>query len=57
MNKIVNRFLLTEDKFMLKLNLKQPGFTYRACDPFTKPRKVNKMFKEIGDLNHIYKNE
>ena len=28
MNKIVNKFLLTGDKFMLELHLRQPGFTY-----------------------------
>ena len=27
MNKIINKFLLTGDKFMLELHLKQPGFT------------------------------
>ena len=26
-NKIINRFLLTGDKFMLELHLKKPGFT------------------------------
>ena len=36
MNKIINKFLLTGDKFMPELNLKQPGFTYSACGPFTK---------------------
>ena len=30
MNKITNKFLLTGDKFMQKLRLKQPGFTYIA---------------------------
>ena len=29
-------FLLTGDKFMTELLLKQPGFTYIACGPFTK---------------------
>ena len=36
MNEIINKFLLAGDKFMLELHLKQPGFTYSACDPFTK---------------------
>ena len=31
MNKIVDKFLLTEDKFMWELHLKQWGFTYNAC--------------------------
>ena len=36
MNKIINKFLLTGDKIMLELHLKQPGFTYSACGPFYK---------------------
>ena len=35
-NKIINKFLFTGDKLMPKLHLKQPGFTYSACEPFTK---------------------
>ena len=31
MIKISNKFLLTGEKFMPELNLKQPGFTYSAC--------------------------
>ena len=36
MNKIINKFLLTGDKFMSKLHLKKPGFIYSACGQFTK---------------------
>ena len=36
MNKIVNKFLLAGDKLMPEMNLKQLGFTYSACGPFTK---------------------
>ena len=38
MNKIINKFLLTGDKFTPDkyMHLKQPGFTYRTCGPFTK---------------------
>ena len=35
MNEIVNKFLLA-DKFMPEVHLKQPGFTFSACEPFTK---------------------
>ena len=38
MNKIINEFLGTGDKFMLELHLKQPGYTYSASGPFTKHR-------------------
>ena len=39
MNKIINKFLLTGEKFMPELHLKQPGVTYSACEPFTKHRE------------------
>ena len=35
MNEEVNTFLLAGDKFMPEMHLKQPGFTYSACGPFT----------------------
>ena len=36
MNEIVNKILLVGDKFMPEMDLKQSGFTYIACGPFTK---------------------
>ena len=38
-NEIVNSVLLTGDTFMPEIHLKQPGFTYSACDPFTKNKE------------------
>ena len=35
MNEIANKFLLVGDRFMRKMHLKQPRFTYSACGPFT----------------------
>ena len=35
MNAIVNKLLLAGDKFMREMHLKQPGFIYSACGPFT----------------------
>ena len=57
MNEIVNTFLLAGDIFMLEMHLKQPGFTYSACGPFTKNKERIQKFKETGDTNYIYKNE
>ena len=34
-NEIV-KFLLAGDKFLPKIHLNQPRFTYSACGPFTK---------------------
>ena len=57
MNKIVNKFLLTGDKFMPEMHLRQLGFTYSACEPFTKNKERTQKFKETGDTSYIYKNE
>ena len=38
-NEIVHKFLLAGDKFMPEMHLKQPGFTYSACGPFTKNKE------------------
>ena len=43
MNKIINKFFLTGDKFMPELHLKQSGFTYSACGPFIKHLKNSKV--------------
>ena len=57
MNEIVNKFLLADDKFMPEMHLKQLGFTYKACGPFTKNKERIQTFKEPGDTTYIYKNE
>ena len=57
MNEIVNKFLLVGDKFMPEMHLRQPGFTYSACGPFTKNKERTQKFKETGDTSYIYKNE
>ena len=54
MNEIVNKFLLASDKFMPEMHLKQPGFTYSACGPFTKNKERIQKFKETGDTIYIY---
>ena len=41
MNDIINKFLLAGDKFMPEMYLRQPGFTYSACRPFTQSKKKN----------------
>ena len=38
-NEIVNKFLLAGDKFMPEMHLKQPGFIYSACGPFTRNKE------------------
>ena len=42
---------------MPEMHLKQPGFTYSNCGPFTKNKEWIQKFKETGDTNYIYNNE
>ena len=42
---------------MSELLLKQPGFTYSACKPFTKHRKGIQKIRETGNLKYLYRNE
>ena len=46
MNEIINKFLLPGNKFMPEMHLKQPGFTYSACGPFTKNKeRIKKIYR------------
>ena len=49
MNKIINKFLLTGDKFMPELHLKQPGCAYSYCE------LLLNIVKETGNLKHLYR--
>ena len=55
MNEIVNIFLLAGDKFMPEMHLKQSGFTYSACGPFTKTKERIEKFMQTGNTDFIYK--
>ena len=57
MIKIINTFLLTADKFMPELHLKQQGFTYSACGPFNKHRGTIQKFREKGSSKHLCRNQ
>ena len=57
MNEIVNKLLLVGDKSMPEMHLKQPGFTYSVCGPFTKNKERIEKFMETGNADFIYKNE
>ena len=56
MNEIFNK-LLVGDKFMSEMHLKQHGFTYSACRPFTKNKERITKIEETEDTSYIYKNE
>ena len=57
MNDIINNFLLAGDTFMPEMHLRQPGFTYSSCGPFTKNKQKIQKFMETGDTKYIYRNE
>ena len=48
---------MTGEKFMSDLHLKQWGFNYSACGPFTKHCGRIQEYKQKGNLKHLYKNE
>ena len=61
MNDII--FLLVEDEFMPEMHLRQPGFTYSACGPFTKNKeKIEKfmqsviqiLFTKMSLIKHVF---
>ena len=57
MNEIVTNFLLVGDEFMPEMHLKQPGFTYSACGPFTRNKERIEKFMQTGNTDFIYRNE
>ena len=57
MNEIINNFLLAGDKFMPEMYLRQPGFNYSACGPFTENKKRVQKFMQTGNTDFVYKNE
>ena len=57
MDEIRNKFLLAGDKCMSEIYLRQPGFTYSSCGPFTKNKERVQKFKEKVDSRYIYPSE
>ena len=55
MNDIINKLLLAGDKLIREKHLRQPGFTYSACGPFTKNKERIQKFKQTGDSRYIYR--
>ena len=57
MNETVKKFLLAGDKFMPEIYLRQLGFTYSACQTFTKNKERTQTFKEKEDSRNINQNK
>ena len=56
-NEVARQSLLAGDKFMSVLYLKEPGFTYSPCGPFTKNNERIEKFMQTGNADFIYKYE
>ena len=57
MKEALNKFLIVGGIFMPEMYLKQPGFTYAACGPFTKNKERIEKFMQTGNTDFIYRNE
>ena len=57
MNEIENKLLLAGNKFMPEIHLRQTGFYYSACGPFTENKQRIQTLKDTGDSQYIYQNE
>ena len=53
----INNIFIDWRQIMSELHLKQPGFTYSACGPFTKHCERIKKIRKTGNLKHLYRNE
>ena len=45
--------MIAGDNFMPKMHLRQPRFSYSACEPFTKNIERIQKFKETGDSRFV----
>ena len=57
MNEIVNKVLLTGDKVIPEMHLKQPEFTYSARGLFTKNKERIQKFMQTRNKKCIQKND
>ena len=57
MNKALDKFLKIGDECIPEMHLRQPGFTYSACGPFTNNKQRIQRFMETGHTKYIYRNE
>ena len=56
MNNIINKFLLTGDKFMPEMHLRQPQFVYSSCGPFTRHKERINLNVQVIRVYYIEMN-
>ena len=49
------KFLLAGCKFMHEMHVRQPGFTYSACGPFTKNKEKTPILKNSRFTTYLSK--
>ena len=55
MNNIINKFLLSGDKFIPEMHLRQPQFVYSACGPFSRHKeRIKELDKACFQLDSAY---
>ena len=54
MNEIINKFLLAGAKFMPETHLKQPGFTYSACDPYRSILEIQIIILKMNLIELVF---
>ena len=57
MSEIINKFLFEGDKCLPSMHLKQPGFTYSPCGPFTENQERIQKFIQTGNIIYNYKTD
>ena len=55
--KLWTNFLLASEKFIPELHLKQLGFNYSVCGPFTRNKERIEKFVQTGNTDFTYRNE
>ena len=53
-SEIINKFLFVGEKFMPEMHLKQPGFAYSGCRPFTKNKERMQRFNRKQEIQDIF---
>ena len=53
MKEVANKILLAGGKFLPEIHLRQSGFTYSVCGPFTKNKERNKN-SEKQEIHNIF---
>ena len=55
---MIHQYIFTDWRYIFtEMHLKQQGFTYSACDTYTKNKERIQEFIQTGNPNCIYRND